>query len=169
MFYVAKIISQMNKEENNVKISSLKIISVLLIIFTIIYFTCFGCFLVLNDAGTRTAQTVTLNSEGPAGEMYPDSMGEYQLAGEESKSTWYKHIERQDRFIMYNKLGNIHSIKNIVILYISPLDYRWYITHTNDTEIVEGDIRSVLSGRNLFPELEWEYLTVNITECTTVG
>ena len=61
----------------------LKILSVLFIILTIIYFTCFGCFLVLNDSGTRTAQTVTLNSEGPAGEMYPDSMGEYQLAEEE--------------------------------------------------------------------------------------
>ena len=85
------------------------IISLLLIIFTIIYFTCFGCFLVLNDAGTRTAQTVTLNSEGPAGEMYPDSMGEYQLAGEERTSIWYQHVTREDRFIMYNKLGKFNK------------------------------------------------------------
>ena len=54
-------------------------------------------------------------------------------------------------------------------MYVSPPDYRWYITNTNDTENVKGDIRSVSSGKTLFPELEWEYLTVNITECTTVG
>ena len=55
------------------------------------------------------------------------------------------------------------------MLYILSLDYRWYITNTNDTENVKGDIRSVLSGGTLFPELEWEYLAVNVTECTTVG
>ena len=111
----------MNKEENNVKINSLKIISLLLIIFTIIYFTCFGCFLVLNDAGTRTAQTVTLNSEGPAGEMYPDSMGEYQLAGEESKSTWYKHVTREDRFIMYNSYGTFSTEYSNIVYFTTRL------------------------------------------------
>ena len=89
----------------------LKILSVLLIIFTIIYFTCFGCFLVLNE--TTTAQTVTLSSEGPAKEMYPDSMGEYQLAEEEIRGfltdyNWYRHKDREDRFLMYNNLGNIN-------------------------------------------------------------
>ena len=57
-----------------------KILFVLLMIFTKIYFTCFGCFLVLNDSTSWTAQTVTLSSEGAA-KMYPHSMGEYQLAG----------------------------------------------------------------------------------------
>ena len=89
----------------------LKILSVLLIIFTIIFFTCFGCFLVLNDSTSWAAQTVTLSSEGGANETYPDSMGEYQLAGEIRKFhavyNWYKHKDREDRFLIYNNLGNI--------------------------------------------------------------
>ena len=108
---ISKLTKRLEEEKKALAIDSslvkniILIISLLLIIFTIIYFTCFGCFLVLNDAGTRTAQTVTL--KGPAGEMYPDSMGEYQLAGEERATTWYQHVTREDRFIMYNKLGNI--------------------------------------------------------------
>ena len=91
----------------------LKILSIFLIIFTIIYFTCFGCFLVLNDSTSWTAQTVTLSSEGPANETYPDSMGEYQLAEAEIQGTtlivysWYRYKDRQDRFLMYNNLGKI--------------------------------------------------------------
>ena len=87
----------------------MKILYVLLIISTIFYFTCFGCFLVLNDT---VAQTVTLSSEGAANETYPDSMGEYQLAEEEIEGrdvvyNWYRHKNREDRFLMYNSLGNI--------------------------------------------------------------
>ena len=86
----------------------LKILFVLLILFTIIYFTCFGCVLVLNNSSSLVAQTVTLSSEGGANETYPDSMGEYQLAGEDiSGYTWYQHKDREDRFLMYNKQGNI--------------------------------------------------------------
>ena len=88
----------------------LKILSVLLIIFTIIYFTCFGCFLVLNDSTSLVAQTVTLSSVGATNETYPDSMGEYQLAEEEIKKkgvvyNWYRHKDRTDRFLVYNNLG----------------------------------------------------------------
>ena len=120
---ISKVTKRLEEEKKALAIDSslamyiILIISLLLIIFTIIYFTCFGCFLVLNDAGTRTAQTVTLNSEGPAGEMYPDSMGEYQLAEEEydrmdasgslTVYNFYQHVNRSDRFIMYNTLGNI--------------------------------------------------------------
>ena len=89
-----------------------KILTILLIIFTIIYFTCFGCFLVLNDSTSRAAQTVTLSSEGPANETYPHSIGEYQLAEEEIQGfqavyNWYRHKDREDRFLMYNNLGNV--------------------------------------------------------------
>ena len=82
----------------------MKILSVLLIISTIFYFTCFGSFLVLNDT---VAQTVTLSSEGAANETYPDSMGEYQLAEEIGGYSWYRHKDREDRFLMYNKQGKI--------------------------------------------------------------
>ena len=87
----------------------LKILSNLLIIFTIFFFTFFGCFLVLNDSTSQAAQTVTLSSEGAINETYPDSLGEYQLAEEDIKGSisvynWYRH---KYRFLMYNKLGNI--------------------------------------------------------------
>ena len=81
----------------------------LLIIFTIIYLTCFGCLFITSNP---TAQTATVSSEGVAGELYPDSMGEYQLAEEmiqksEEERKWYRHKNRDDRFIMYSTLGNI--------------------------------------------------------------
>ena len=107
------------EDENEMKIDLslirklLTILSILLIIFTIIYFTCFGCFLVLNDSTSWTAQTVTLSSEGAANETYPDSLGEYQLKEAELQGTtltvfnWYRHKDREDRFLMYNNLGNI--------------------------------------------------------------
>ena len=89
-------------------IKLLKILSVVLIIFTIFFFICFGCFLVLDDSASLVPQTVTLSSEGGANETYPDSMGEYQLAEEEIGGyNWYRHKNREDRFLMYNSLGNI--------------------------------------------------------------
>ena len=102
----------------------LTILSVLLIIFTILYFTFFGCFLVLNDSTSRAAQTVTLSSEGPANETYPDSMGEYQLAEEEIERfdgvyNWYRHKDREDRFLMYNSLGKTLNTDYNSILYFT--------------------------------------------------
>ena len=44
----------------------LEILALLLITFTIIFFTFFGCFLVLYDSTSRAARGVTLNSEEPA-------------------------------------------------------------------------------------------------------
>ena len=92
----------------------LGILCIILIIFTTLYITFFKCFLVLNDSITRAPQTVTLSSEGPANEMYPDRMGEYQLAEEviqgwDADYTWYRHKDREDRFLMYNNLGNIQT------------------------------------------------------------
>ena len=93
--YSGMIVSNTRKcfdEEEDTKIDwrviKLKIVSVLL---------------VLNDS---TVQTVTLSSEGLADETYPDSMGEYQLAGEIRGNNWYRHKDREDRFLMYNNLGN---------------------------------------------------------------
>ena len=88
-------------------IQFLKILFVLLILFTIIYITCFGCLLVLNNLSSLVARTVTLSSEGGVNETYPDSMGEYQLAGEIGGYSWYRHKDREDRFLKYNKQGKI--------------------------------------------------------------
>ena len=120
------------KDETEIKMNCslitkfLKILSVLLIIFTIIYFTCFGCFLVLNDSTSWAAQTVTLSSEGPVNETYSLSMGEYQLAEEEIEGTntvynWYRHKDREDRFLMYNNLGKTLYTDYDIILHIFHL------------------------------------------------
>ena len=90
----------------------IQILFVIMIILTIIYFMCLGCLLVLNSYKARAPQTVTLSSEGPINETYPDSMGEYQLAEEETEGFltvlyWYRHKDREDRFLMYNNIGNI--------------------------------------------------------------
>ena len=53
----------------------------------------------------------------------------------------------------------------MIIFYILPTDYRWYIKDSNNKE---ETIRSVLSGGIIYPELQWDYLKINITECTTV-
>ena len=55
-----------------------------------------------------TVQTITLSSEGLANETYPHSMGEYQP----TEGGWYRHKDRGDRFLMYNKLGNIEYTDN---------------------------------------------------------
>ena len=117
LLFLAMMISKISKKledkkEIRLDFSMIKGICVidflLLIIFTIIYFTFFGCFLITYPS---TVQTVALSSEGPAAEMYPESMGQYQLAEEVisrwvGKREWYQHRDREDRFLMYNDNGN---------------------------------------------------------------
>ena len=52
---------------------------------------------------TRPAQTVTVSSEGPAAEMYPHSMGQYNVLREVYRydRAVYKHVDREDRFIIF--------------------------------------------------------------------
>ena len=52
---------------------------------------------------TSTVQTVTVSSEGPAAEMYPDSMGQYNILRDVYRydRPVYKHVDRKDRFIIY--------------------------------------------------------------------
>ena len=143
----------------------LEILSILQIIFTTTYFTCFGCFLVMNDSSSWVAETVSLGSEGAANNTYPDYMGVYQLVDEELEFfggdgsltfavyNCYRHVDREDRFLMYNRK-----------------DFRWFITTTNKTDNVDGAIRSAMSGPIIYPEMEWEYYEINIqiSKCTTV-
>ena len=113
---ISNTLEYFDKEKEETKINwtvireFLKILLVLLIIFTIIFCTFFGCFLVWNDSTNRAAQTVTLSCEGAANEADSDSMGEYQLAKEVIKGflsdyNWYRHKDREDRFIMFNRNG----------------------------------------------------------------
>ena len=78
-----------------------------MIILTLNFLTYLGLYLVLNKM-TSPAQTVTVDSEGPAAEMYPDYMGQYNLLREVQRydRAVYKHVEREDRFIIC--AGNIY-------------------------------------------------------------
>ena len=79
-----------------------------MIILTLTSLTYLGLYLVLNNM-TSPVKTVTVSSEGPAAEMYPDSMGQYNLVKEVVRydRAVYKHVYREDRFIIY--AGNIEN------------------------------------------------------------
>ena len=107
IFNTLKSLEDEMKKDFSIIKKFIHILFVIMIILTIIYFTFFGCFLVLDNSTSRAAQTVTLSSEGPANETYPDRMGDYQLIQEEiTVYNWYRHKDRKDRFLMYNNLGN---------------------------------------------------------------
>ena len=52
---------------------------------------------------TSATQTVTVSSEGPAAEMYPDYMGQYNVLMDVYRNdrVVYKHVDREDRFIIF--------------------------------------------------------------------
>ena len=77
-------------------------ISLSLIILALTFGTYFGLFYFQNNM-TRPVQTVTVSSEGLAAEMYPDSMGQYNILREVYRydCAVYKHVDREDRFIIY--------------------------------------------------------------------
>ena len=72
-----------------------------IIVLTLTFLTYLGLYILLNNM-TSPVQTVTVSSEGPAAEMYPDSMGQYNLMREVYRynRAVYKHVEREDRFII---------------------------------------------------------------------
>ena len=46
---------------------------------------------------------MTFSSEGPAADMYPDYMGQYNILKDVYRydRAVYKHVEREDTFIIY--------------------------------------------------------------------
>ena len=78
------------------------IILLSLIFLAVTFLTYFGLYVALNNL-TRPAQTVTVSSDGPASEMYPDSMGQYKILEEVFRydRPVYKHVDRDDRLIIY--------------------------------------------------------------------
>ena len=68
-----------------------------------------GAYMYYLTNWTRPAQTVTVSSEGPAAEMYPDYMGQYNVLREVYRydRPVYKHVDREDRFIICaGKIGH---------------------------------------------------------------
>ena len=73
-----------------------------LVILALTFLTYLGLFAVVSRL-TLPAQTVTVSSEGTAAEMYPDSMGQYNILKDVylHNRAVYKHKDRSDRFIVY--------------------------------------------------------------------
>ena len=73
-----------------------------MIILTLNFLTYLGLYFVLNNM-TSPVQTVTVSSEGPAAEIYPDYMGQYNLLRDVYRYDRgvYKHVDREDRFIIF--------------------------------------------------------------------
>lgn len=102
---------------------------------------------------TSDVQSVTVSSEGPAAEMDPDSMGQYNILRDVYRydRPVYKHVDREDRFIIY-------------------ADDTWYITRDLFDE--KGKIRSGKKEEVLLPEIGWEiydqsYYDQNFDNCKT--
>ena len=74
-----------------------------MIILTLTFLAYLGLYLVLNNM-TSPVKKVTVSSEGSAAEMYPDYMGQYNILRDVylHNRAVYKHVEREDRFIIYN-------------------------------------------------------------------
>ena len=80
---------------------SILILFLSLIILTLTFLVYFGMYITLNNM-TIVVQSVTVSSEGPAAEMYPDSMGQYNILRDVYRydRPVYKHVDREDRFII---------------------------------------------------------------------
>ena len=90
----------------NIIMGNISIICVSLLILTLTFLTYLGLYGELRRL-TMPAPTVTVSSEGPAAEMYPDSMGQYNIMGEVYlyDRAVYKHVDREDRFIIFTGIS----------------------------------------------------------------
>ena len=86
----------------NIIMGNICIICVSLLILTLTFLTYLGLYGELSRM-TIPAQTVTVSSEGPAAEMYPDYMGQYNILKDVYRydRAVYKHVNREDRFIIF--------------------------------------------------------------------
>ena len=120
-----------------------------IIVLTLTFLTYLGLYIVLNNM-TSPVKTVTVSSEGPAAEMYPESMGQYKILKDiyRNNRAVYKHVDREDRFIIFNS---------------EPGDTRAYITE--DLKKERGFIRSIKKDELILPEIGWQY----IKKCKAIG
>ena len=106
---------KVNKDVKKSKtfLRSILIMILSLIILTLTLLTYLGAFITLDNM-TSPAQTVTVSSEGPAAEMYPDYMGQYNVLREVYRydRAVYKHVDREDRFIIFT--GRNTNLEHIV-------------------------------------------------------
>ena len=89
-------------------IESIQIICVSLVILALTVLTYLGLYNQLSKL-TMAAPNVTVSSEGPAAEMYPDCMGPYDLIRDVNRydRAVFKHVNRDNRFIIYTGRNTI--------------------------------------------------------------
>ena len=100
---------------------------------------------------------VRVSSSGPAGELYPDSLGEYKLMKDiiHNGLPVYQHLARDDRYIIYNGelINSYYSIMNIHI----HLAYSWFITHEISNSGPREFISTAKEKGHIADGLDWQY------------
>ena len=98
-----------------------------------------------------------VSSSGPAGELYPDSLGDYGLMTDVSHNDFpvYQHLAREDRYIIYNGelINSYYSIMNIHI----NLAYSWFITHEISNSGPREFISTAEEKGQIADGLDWQY------------
>ena len=109
---------------------------------------------------------VRVSSSGPAGELYPDSLGEYKLMKDiiHNGLPVYQHLARDDRYIIYNGelIISYYSIMNNHI----TLANSWFITHEISNSGPREFISTAEEKSQIADGLDWQYNTYPI--CQTV-
>ena len=104
-FFLFISLSDKKKPQTLLKLieRSILIIFLSLSFLSLTFVAYFGLNYELNKL-TGPVHAVTVSIEGPAAEMHPESMGHYKLfkgVHNYSRSV-YKHVDRDDRFILYD-------------------------------------------------------------------
>ena len=98
-----------------------------MITLTITVLVYFGLYRELSKL-TMAAKTLTVSSEGPAAENFPESMGQYKIIKDiyRHDRTVYKHVDREDRFIIFT--GNMWTYEGIELGFSVPtLDETFFV------------------------------------------
>ena len=146
----------------------ISVISVFPLIYCGLYFAIkYTIITETEEAKQAFPDIVRVSSSGPAGELYPDSLGDYyKLTIDVTLNDLpvYQHSARDDRYIINNGELLIYylSIMNIHII----LANSWFITH----EILNSGPREFISTAEekgqIADGLDWQYNTY--PNCQTV-
>ena len=106
---------------------------------------------------------VRVSSSGPAGELYPDSLGDYKLMAYVTHNDLpvYQHSTRDDRYIIGN--GNIFRKKSLLTKYFINLENNWFISH----EISNSGLREFISNRTEDGQFDFDWQYNKYPNCKT--
>ena len=107
-----------------------------------------------------------------AAEIFPGSLGEYQLLKDEYHNGYpvFQNTADDKRYIIY--IGNKSIISNKTFYCCFPLGNYWYITQDINNN-AKKEMRSAKKGQVVVPELGWQYFNSDydhssFTNCKTV-